>query len=92
MADQDHQGQDARSRIIDMKLPLSWLVGSAVAIVMAFAYVSFAVDRMREDMTEVKATLKAWNDRISSTTAEVALLRFRVETLEADKRALGGSK
>ena len=86
MADQE----SGRYRLIEMKLPLPWLLGTALAIVMASAYMAFSVDRMREDMSELKGSLKAWNERVSSIAADMALLRFRVETLEADKRAWGG--
>lgn len=80
------------TKIIDMKLPLPWLLGTATAIVMAFAYVTVSVDRMREDVLELKSTTKAWNDRLATMVAETALLKFRVETLEADKRASGSHK
>lgn len=76
---------DQRPRIIDMKLPLPWLLGSATAIVMAFAYVSFSVDRMREDVAELRATAKAWNDRLSSISSETALLKYRVDALEQQR-------
>lgn len=81
------------TRIIDMKIPLPWLIAVAAAIVSAFVSVTFSVDRMREDMTELKVTHKALLAQFSSVAGDVALLKFRVETLEADKRAIGrGSK
>jgi len=84
--------EDHRPRIIDMKLPLPWLLGSAAAIVLAFAYVSFSVDRMREDVAELRATAKAWNERLSSITSETALLKYRVEALERDRNEQNGAR
>lgn len=81
----DSQHEERPTRIIDMKLPLPWLLGSAAAIVLAFAYVSFSVDRMREDVAELRATAKAWNDRLSSITSETALLKYRVDALERER-------
>jgi hypothetical protein len=78
---------DHRTKVIDMKLPLPWLLGSAAAIVMAFAYVSFSVDRMREDVAELRATAKAWNERLSTLTSDTALLKYRVDALEKRDRA-----
>lgn len=75
-----------------MKLPLPWLLGSASAIVLAFAYVSFSVDRMREDVAELRATAKAWNERLSSITSETALLKYRVEALERDRNEQNGAR
>lgn len=89
---QPRQPEDTRPRIIDMKLPLPWLLGSAAAIVLAFAYVSFSVDRMREDVAELRATAKAWNERLSSMTSETALLKYRVEALERDRNDLNGAR
>lgn len=89
---QPRQPEDTRPRIIDMKLPLPWLLGSAAAIVLAFAYVSFSVDRMREDVAELRATAKAWNERLSSMTSETALLKYRVEALERDRNDPNGAR
>lgn len=84
--------EDHRPRIIDMKLPLPWLLGCAGTIVLAFAYVSFSVDRMREDVAELRATAKAWNERLSSMTSETALLKYRVEALERDRNDPNGAR
>ncbi|WP_431276289.1 hypothetical protein ACQ858_08550 [Variovorax ureilyticus] len=75
------------SRIIDMKLPLQWLLGVAGLIAAAFVSTYYQVGQMREDMAELKATVKAGNAQQGAVQSEIAILRYRVENLEADKKA-----
>lgn len=75
------------SKVIDMKLPLTWLLGVAFMIAGSFVTMYFQIGQLREDMTDLKITVKAGNSQAATVQGELAILRFRVETLEADKRA-----
>lgn len=75
------------SKVIDMKLPLTWLLGVAFMVAGSFVTMYFQIGQLREDMTDLKITVKAGNNQASTVQGEIAILRFRVETLESDKRS-----
>lgn len=74
------------TRVIDMKLPLTWLLGVAFAAAAAFASMYFKLGQLGEDMTDLKITVKAGNGQSATIQGEIAILKFRLENLEADKR------
>lgn len=76
------------TRIIDMKLPLTWLLGCAFAIAAAFASMYFKLGQLGEDMTDLKISVKAGNNQASTVQGELAILKFRIENLESDKRSV----
>lgn len=73
-------------KVIDMKLPLPWLIGTAASIIGAFALLYSNVDRLVRDVNELQATVRAGNVQSSATVGEIALLKYRVESLEANLR------
>jgi hypothetical protein len=75
------------TRVIDVKLPLTWLLGVAFAAFAAFASIYFRVGQLGEDMTDLKIAVKAGNGSQASIQGEMAILKFRIETLESDKKA-----
>lgn len=79
------------TRIIDMKLPLQWLLGVAFAIACSFATMYFKLGQLGEDMTELKISVKAGNGTAATIQGELAILKFRIENLEHEKRAVTGS-
>lgn len=75
------------AKIIDLKLPLTWLLGVAFAIAAAFASMFFKLDELGRDVTDLKITVRAGNGTATTLQGEIAILKFRVETLESDKRS-----
>jgi len=88
--DRDSQPGDLPriSKVIDFRLPLTWLLGIAGMVCAAFVSMWFQLGQLREDMTDLKITVKAGNNQASTVQGEIAILRFRVETLESDKRSV----
>ena len=85
---QDTQPGELRvSRMIDMKLPLPWLLSVAGALALALGGIFFKVGQLQEDTAELKIAVKAGNSSTTTVQGELAILRFRVETLEAERRA-----
>jgi hypothetical protein len=82
---QDTQPEHS-ARVIDFKLPLPWLLSSAMAIILALSGMYFQLGQLREDMVELKVSAKVGNNQTATIQGEMAILRFRVETLESDKR------
>lgn len=80
------------SRMIDMKLPLPWLLSVAGALALALAGIFFKVGQLQEDTAELKIAVKAGNSSTTTVQGELAILRFRVETLEAERRAAAAAR
>lgn len=87
MSQDTHPGDLPRvMRVIDMKLPLTWILGVAFTFAAGFASIYFKVGQLGEDMTELKISVKAGNGQAATIQGELAILKFRVENLETDKR------
>jgi hypothetical protein len=91
---QDSQPGDLRvSRVIDFKIPLSGILGAAFTVAAVFGGMYFKLGQLSEDMAELKITVKAGNGQAATLQGELAILKFRIENLEADKRAvIGGTR
>lgn len=79
------------TRVIDMKLPLTWLLTVAATIVGGGFGLYYKLDRLGEDVTDMKIAVKTGNQATATVQGEIAILRFRVENLESDKR-VGGAR
>lgn len=80
------------TRIVDFRIPLPWLLSGASAIALAIVSMWFKVDELGRNMVDMQITLKAGNSQAVTMASEMALLRFRVENLEAERRARGEGK
>lgn len=74
------------TRVIDMKIPLTWLMGAAFSFACVFAGMYFQLRQLGEDMTDLKITVKAGNGTAATIQGELAILKFRIENLESEKR------
>ncbi|RUR69081.1 hypothetical protein EJP67_18650 [Variovorax guangxiensis] len=81
------------TRVIDMKLPLTWLLGVGFMIIAGGFGLYHQIGSQGEKLNEVKDQIKALqiavnsgNSQSTTLAGEIAILRFRVETLESDKR------
>lgn len=75
------------TRVIDMKLPLTWLIGGAFSFACVFAGMYFKLGQLGEDMTDLKIAMKAGNGSQATIQGELAILKFRIENIEADRKA-----
>jgi hypothetical protein len=75
------------TRIIDMKLPLNWLLTVAFSLALLIGGMYFKLVQLGEDMTDLKISVKAGNNQASTVQGEIAILKFRLENLESDKRS-----
>lgn len=81
------------TKVIDMKLPLTWLLGVASMIIAGgfgmyykLENQSEAIKNVQTDIKDVKISVQAGNQATATVQGELAILRFRVENLEAEKR------
>lgn len=87
------QQQEAKvTRVIDFRIPLPWLLGVGMAVGWALVSMYFSVNQLVRDVADLQITVKAGNGQAITVAGELALLRFRVENLEAEKRAGNGGK
>ena len=82
------------SRVIDMKLPLTWLLGVAFAIVAGGFGLYHQIGSQGETLKDVKdqikdlkITVNAGNNQAMTLAGEIAILKFRIENLESDRKA-----
>lgn len=81
------------TKVIDMKLPLTWLLGVASMLIAGgfgmyykLENQSEAIKNVQTDIKDVKISVQAGNQATATVQGELAILRFRVENLEAEKR------
>jgi hypothetical protein len=79
-------------RVIDFRLPLAWLLGGVIAISWAVISMYFAVQTLVSSVADLQITVKSGNVSSSVLAGEVSLLRFRVEVIEAQVKAIKGEK
>ena len=75
------------ARVIDFKIPLPYLLGGIVFVSWAVISMYFAVQTLITSVADLQVTVKSGNVSSSVLAGEVSLLRFRVETIEADLKA-----
>ena len=74
------------TRVIDMKLPLNWLLTVAFSLALLIGGMYFQLGQLAKDMTELKITVNSGNSQATTLQGEIAILKFRIENLESDKR------
>lgn len=75
-------------RMVDMRIPLVWLLGLLGAFAGLQIVMWFTVQRLNDSMVEVQATLKAGNAQNIQTILEIDRLKGRVERAEETYRDL----
>ncbi|HYE71195.1 MAG TPA: hypothetical protein VD932_06715 [Aquabacterium sp.] len=84
------EGQARLPRVVvDFKLPLPWLIGGALVIAWGLISMFFKLSAVSENVDELKATVKASTAVTTQFAGEQALIKYRVEKLEA--AAAGGA-
>lgn len=77
------------TRVIDMKLPLNWLLTVAFSLALLIGGMYFQLRQLSEDMVDLKIVVKAGNGSQATIQGELAIMKFRIENLEAAKRETG---
>lgn len=75
------------SKIIDLKLPLTWLLTIAASFALLIGGMYVKLGQLGEDMTDLKISVKAGNGQAATIQGELAILKFRIENIEADRRS-----
>ena len=81
------QQQDLKvTRVIDFRIPLPWLLSGGIVVGWALVSMYFSINQLLRDVGELQITVKAGNSQATTIAGDIALLRFRIENLEAEKR------
>ena len=74
------------TRVIDFRIPLPWLLSGLIVVGWALVSMWFSLNQLVRDVADLQITVKAGNGQAVTIAGEIALLRYRVENLETDKR------
>lgn len=86
MANETQPGELRVSRVIDFKLPLSGILTAAFSLALLIGGMYFQLNRLSEDMSELKIAVKAGNTSTTTVQGQLAILEYRLNTLEAERR------
>src|SRR5688572_20216558 len=82
------------SKVVDFKIPVTWLLGVAFMVAGAFVSMYFQLGNqgeslkgLNEQLKDLQITVKSGNTQAATIQGELAILKFRIENLEADKRS-----
>ncbi len=74
------------TRVIDFRIPLPWLLSGGIVVGWALVSMYFSLNQLLRDVGDLQITVKAGNSQATTVAGDIALLRFRIENLEAEKR------
>lgn len=87
------------SKVVDFKIPVTWLLGVAFMIAGAFVSMYFQLGSqgetlkgLNEQLKDLQITVKSGNNQAVTIQGQIEILKFRVEKLESDKRHGGTPK
>lgn len=95
---QDTQPGDLPRRsippFIDARVSLTWLL-TVAAVLISGGYGLYhqigsqgdTLKEMKDQIKDLKITVNTGNSQTTTLSGEIAILRFRVETIEADRKA-----
>lgn len=78
----------ALMRMVDFRIPLPWLIGGFGVALWAAISMYFELKQVSQTLAQVQIEVKAGNSSYAALAGEVALLKFRLDGLEADRRAV----
>lgn len=70
------------SRIVELKIPLHWLLGVCGLVGWALISMYFSVGVLVENVKDLQITVKAGNGSVVAVAGELALLKFRLTNAE----------
>lgn len=74
--------------MIDMKIPLPYILSGIVSLALCLAGMFFQLRQLGEDMTDIKAKVS----QATKVSEQLAVLTYRVQTLESGRSATAGGK
>jgi hypothetical protein len=69
-------------KIIDMHLPLTWLLSSIGAFALLLGGMYFQIGQLSKDVVELKTSVNTSNTQNAAVLGDVAVLKYRVDSIE----------
>lgn len=89
----DIEPRERVTRVVNMAIPLPWLLSTAVAIVWALVTTYFTVNQLVRTVEDLQITVRSGNTAVVTLQSEQAVMRIRFENLESTvKRIQEGRK
>lgn len=82
MREQEYSMPEKINRIVDLKIPLPWLIGVCAAISWALISMYFAVNNLVKTVADLQIDVKAGNNSVVAVAGELALLKYRLSNAE----------
>ena len=82
MAETKDEAGAVITKVIDMKISLTWLISTAVVIILSIGGMYAKMDQVGNELIDLKATVRAGNLATGAVQSEMAVLRYRVDSLE----------
>jgi hypothetical protein len=70
----------ALSKVVDLRLPLPWLITGCGTLLWSLISMYFSLNQIKEDMTALKAASVV----MTAASGEMALVKFRLTSVESD--------
>lgn len=86
MTDPQEVTPDRITRIVDLKIPLPWLLGVAGIVGWALISMYFSVGQLVTTVADLQITVKSGNSLVTSVAGELALQKFRLQNVEDSAR------
>lgn len=77
-----HPPAPAPRKIIDMHLPLTWLLSSIGAFALFLGGVYFQIGQLSKDVTELKSAVQTGNNQSTAIAGDIAVLKYRMDSIE----------
>jgi hypothetical protein len=77
------EGAVALMRMVDFRIPMPWLLTGFLVGVGALVGMYYQLQNVTEALRDMQVTLKANNTSLVQLAAEQALLKYRIDKLEA---------
>lgn len=74
------------SRIVELKLPLTWMLGVAGVIGWALISMYFSVGQLVKTVDDLQITVKSGNSSVTAIAGKQALTDFRIDNVEAQAK------
>lgn len=84
MAQDQQQPRERITRVIDMRIPLHWLIGICAVVCWAFITMYFSVNALIKTVGDLQIDVKAGNNSVVAVAGELALLKYRLTNTESN--------
>lgn len=82
MSDEQYHQAEKIVRIVELKIPLPWLLSVCASIVWILVSMWFATNALTKTVIELQVDVKAGNNSIVAVVGELALLKYRQSNSE----------